>query len=279
MVGTEKIKELLQFCECNYLAQKDCRLQCKNCIECFCTRFSCMDCVNSIYNYNRVIDNSKRKFCNNRALCYVKNNLAKYCSELLSLMTAIKGREGKIEIASLGCGPATELYAIDYYIANHFPEKNVQVDYKGFDIDIDWKVIQDKNIELFQKDSNINVAFLHEDMFEYYRKNGNTPDFIIMNYMLSDMALFFNDRIKKFLDELCSFINNAPKEIWVLVNDTNLLNFYRKNEILFASDCFKYISEKLSNANIKIGYLYFSYPDKYNLPPKTWYKLSFPKLG
>ncbi len=235
-----RVDTILKFCKDNYKCKEVCRDTCKNHIENECLEeFNCLACLNRNYNFN-VNPPIKRKFCKNRCYKYLLNKLCLYASEIDKIMSILKKQCNRIEIASIGCGPSTELYAIDNYVNMHqemFPEG---LKYIGFDLDVDWNEITTKNQEIFEP-SIIDVSYQlgkDGDFFGYY-SNGNYPDVIILNFMLSDMAYYGHNAIKIFLDNLCIFFNNANKNILLIMNDIALINYSKDyNELKKAHDCY-----------------------------------------
>lgn len=166
--------------------------------------------------------------------CYVLKHFYRYASEIESVFERwFNDFSGHINVASIGCGPSSELYGIIDYIENH-PERSISFDYYGFDIDDIWRPIWDYS------ESHIpSTHFITNDFFSYY-ENNTLPDVIIVNYMLSDMSKYHHELIPDFLDKLIFLIERMSSG-FIIFNDIT----YEKDDLRMAYGCLHQIDKKL----------------------------------
>ena len=154
---------------------------------------------------------------------------SKYASEIvygLSCFAEIRNKK-KLKIMSVGCGPCTELAAIDY-----LEEKGIlnyeELQYRGIDpLGNVWNRIWDDIIKYFGDGIN----FYQNDILELVDIIVNhswVPDVLIFQYVFSDMYKHSNIvEITKFIDKLSFFLNSCvEKPIYILCNDINLSTSY-----------------------------------------------------
>lgn len=195
---------------------------CANCTNLICFNSNCEQCLKDIHfdpNCHRSYD------CPNMCYYYVCQNIYKYATEMAwiwhDFITQNAG-EGKpfqqLEICSIGCGPCSELIALDEYCSH----KNLTLPYNfvGFDIENTWNEIQNA-VRSFSKNPD-SISFKHSDVFNYY-KSFSKPNVIILNYVLSSIVKHTPNYIETFvnsLDTLFQDINPCA----IFINDINHVN-------------------------------------------------------
>lgn len=128
---------------------------------------------------------------------------------------------------SVGCGPCTELAAIDYL--RKLNELNyTSLEFRGIDPLRDvWKLIWRDIKEYFGQ----GISFYDRDMLDMVDiivEKKWVPDLIIFQYVFSDMYKNSEEEdIKSFIGKLSDFLDQqTDKSIYILANDTNLGTLY-----------------------------------------------------
>ena len=173
-----------------------------------------------------------RKYdCQRMADYYVCKYASKYTSELFYAFTRMRSLEElpKLKVLSIGCGPCTDLFALDLVRAEQtflFDE----LDYRGIDINTEiWENelndIHD-NIPLTWSVRIIDadVCEVVSRLFEYSWR----PNLIVLQYVFSDMRKNCSDEeIYEFIDALAAFIDDCPDDTYIVCNDINLSTCYQ----------------------------------------------------
>jgi len=207
----DMIQELVEFCDASF-APNTKGFPCNN--EPF---TSCIDCLKEIH-FNKT---SERKYdCVNMCHWYVCQDIYRYASEMAWLLhdkdLGLRTRTSPLNICSIGCGPCSELIAIEEYRKKY--GLTFEYTYTGFDLNNVWNPIQNKVASLSASPDVI--RFVHGDVFEYYSRSDERPNMIILNYMLSDMLKYGQDAFSTFIENLCNFVAELPS-CAVLINDIN----------------------------------------------------------
>ena len=128
-----------------------------------------------------------------------------------------------LKVMSVGCGPCTELAAIDYLHQNR--ELNYKkLEFRGIDpLKNMWKYIWEDIDEYYQGQ----VKFYERDILELVDiivEKKWIPDLIIFQYVFSDMYKKNSaEEIRRFIDKLAKFLNEQiGKSIYILANDANI---------------------------------------------------------
>lgn len=225
------------------------------CIQQYKQPKKCCSCVNDkqcgsvdncykvcIYRIHRFSNKTQHYNCQNMLYCYVQKHFYRYTSEMESVFERFfDGCQGHITISSIGCGPASELFGIIGYKERN-PQSTFTFDYNGFDIDDIWQPVWS------YAESKFKYAHFHkQDFFEYYNTH-ETPDVVILNYMLSDMAKYSPEGISQFLGNLLSFIDSMPYGM-VIINDIT----YESEDLNTAYGCIYYMHRKIrENSKLKL---------------------------
>lgn len=205
------IQELVDYCDANYTPNAK-SLPCHED-----SSMSCMDCLKEIH-FNRGTD---RKYdCINMCHYYVCQDIYRYVTEMAWLLhdktLGLRIRTAPLNICSIGCGPCSELIAIEEYRKGH--ELTFEYNYTGFDLNNVWRPIQEKVASLSASPDSI--KFVYGDVFDYYEKTEERPNMVILNYMLSDMLRYGQAEFSIFVDNLCNFVSSLPS-FALLINDIN----------------------------------------------------------
>lgn len=133
----------------------------------------------------------------------------------------------KLKVMSVGCGPCTELAAIDY-LRQIGMLKYDELEYRGIDpLENVWGQIWNDIREYFGKE----IRFFSNNVLELVDviiKHNWVPDLIIFQYVFSDMYKHFGQReIEIFIEKLANYLNTSKnKPVYVLANDINLSTHY-----------------------------------------------------
>lgn len=206
------LQELVDYCDSS-ITLEDPNLKCYGK-----SSMACDKCLKDIH-FKRV--SNCIYDCINMCHWYVCQDIYKYATEMAWLLHDNKldlhSRELPLSICSIGCGPCSELIAIDEYITrNKLP---FEYSYTGFDQNEIWATIQQKVISLSTYPEKIKI--FNEDVFDFYSKTEERPNIIILNYMLSDMLNNRKDEFSSFIDSFCEFVASIPS-CTILINDINL---------------------------------------------------------
>lgn len=167
--------------------------------------------------------------CVHMADCYYCKYAYKYASEIvygLEQFIDIQNKK-KLKVMSVGCGPCTELAAIDY-LRQIGMLKYDELEYRGIDpLENVWGQIWNDIREYFGKE----IRFFSNNVLELVDviiKHNWVPDLIIFQYVFSDMYKHFGQReIEIFIEKLANYLNASKnKPVYVLANDINLSTHY-----------------------------------------------------
>lgn len=233
-----RFEDLINYCYKQYQPPEKCK-SCVNSGNCLHTIENCYSCIKKIHS----VKNSLWQYnCSNMVLCYVIKHYFRFVSEIeVAYENLLGGISNNLNIASIGCGAASELYALVEYIQNS--KNDLKYHYVGFDKSNIWD-----DINSFTKSKIKNAEFVKEDFFKYYENSSlNSPNLIIMNYMLSDMVKFSHDEIKDFLDRLAAYFDSTEcNNTTILINDIPYFGSKNFNNLVFGKDCMEYLQTKIN---------------------------------
>lgn len=203
----------------------------EQCVDCSygksCPR-NCQRCLQYVHFPNSAPE--PRKYdCPHMADCYYCKYAYRYASEIvygLKLFADIRKKK-ELKIMSVGCGPCTELAAVDYLKESGILNFE-KLQYRGIDpLGSVWSCIW-KDIKNYFGDG---IKFYQKDILELVDViiEGNwIPDVLIFQYVFSDMYKHSNEEeIIQFIDKLAFFLNScAENSIYIFCNDINLSTQY-----------------------------------------------------
>lgn len=222
------IDEIIDFCDNMYSSNPDII---ENCI---CTECShptecpgkCDECLCQIHYKNNDEESRHSYDCKNLTNFYVCKYAYKYASELIYAFKKCRSLKSldTLKILSIGCGPCTDLMAIDYLSqADEYGFNNLV--YIGIDLlEQPWKNIHNMIQEYFVHDS---VRFIYDDILIFIDKiidRNWSPDVIVFQYFFSDLQKnVCEEKILDFIDRIAYYINNKMCDnTYVIFNDINL---------------------------------------------------------
>lgn len=209
------IDEIVNYCHEQYQNKP---LFCENCDEYFCNK-GCKQCLHDIHFTQ---DCHRNYDCPYMCYYYVCQNIHRYATEMAwiwnDLLSNFAGNGklfGNLNICSIGCGPCSELIALEEYcLRKPFP---IIYSFVGFDTECTWNDIQN-----VVKNNTFNpavVSFEHTDVFRYYDTH-DKPNVIILNYVLSSIAKNNPNSVDAFINSVCIlFKTMGPGAI--ILNDIN----------------------------------------------------------
>ena len=239
------VNDLVSFCDSNWVCPK-CGMACGNvCMG------HCLKCLGHIHK----VGTSDRTYnCGNIAFCYTCKYIYKYSSEIfhiLEILGKILKRAQRIRAASIGCGPASELFGLcthrDLY------DMNYRIEYDGFEKNDIWKPIHDK---IKQMDDIDTISFHYGNVFDYYDGSVPYPNLLILNYVISDIVRQSSiEEIEQFLNSLTSLISSMLPGSFVVINDINLGRDQKESRYYYSV-----IIDKLAEVGVQTHPLKFHFP-------------------
>lgn len=244
------INDLIYECDERYSQNKD-SCQCEYCKCETCNESNCAECLRKIHYPEK--DSEKRTYdCVNMADYYYCRYSYRYASEVVYGLRQFRDimKLDTLKVMSVGCGPCTELVAIDYLHQNG--ELNYKkLEFRGIDpLKNMWKYIWEDIDEHYQGQ----VKFYERDILELVDiivEKKWIPDLIIFQYVFSDMYKKNSaEKIRRFIDKLAKFLNEQiGKSIYILANDANIGMKYEGGR-----DFFDILEKKINEPKIMRRY-------------------------
>lgn len=215
------INEIVSSCDKRYLNK-----ECSNCSYGENCPNRCDKCLHYIHSPSEAP--APRKYdCPNMADFYVCKYSYKYTSEMiyaLRQLRDIKGRKS-LKVLSIGCGPCTELFALDY-LKETGKYKYEEIEFRGIDPLRDvWGNIH-KEIKRYNNDVYANKFFNKNiiELIDTIIEVRWLPQLVVFQYVFSDMQKNTSrTEINRFIDKLSEFINNMMEyDTYIVLNDINL---------------------------------------------------------
>ena len=183
----------------------------------------CCNCLNDVH-FPKPGATKRTYDCPVMADYYYCRYSYRYASEIVYGLRQFKDlmNLNKLNVLSIGCGPCTELAALDY-LQKKGEYSYSQLDFRGIDpLKGTWVNIW-SDIEAY---FNGQVKFFEKDIYQFVDtivKGDWVPDLIVFQYVFSDMAKkSTKENITEFLHKLTSYVNaQTGKNIYILVNDAN----------------------------------------------------------
>lgn len=244
------INDLAYECDERYRQNKD-SCQCEYCQCEKCEEDNCYKCLKKVHFPEN--NGDKRTYdCVNMADYYYCRYCYRYASEVVYGLRQFRDimNLDTLKVMSVGCGPCTELAAIDYLHQNGELNYN-KLEFRGIDPLKDmWKFIWEDIDSYYQGQVN----FFERDILELVDiivAKKWMPDLIIFQYVFSDMyKKYKEEEIKIFIDKLANFLNQQTyKNIYVLANDANIGKKYDGGR-----DFFDTLNQKVNEPKIMKRY-------------------------
>lgn len=218
------IDEIVDFCNTKYRNSKCNR--CHNCSYGDNCPGSCDRCLH--YIHTPTVAPAPREYdCSNMACYYTCKYSYRYMSELINAFLFLRDlkRKSNIKVMSVGCGPCTDLFALDY-LKTECVYKFESVEFRGIDPAKEVWLDIHKQIKKYNP-SIIIPEFYYEDVTEFIdviTKSKWIPDLIVFQYVFSDMEKHCDSiRLHEFISKLALFVNDAMSaNTYIVLNDINL---------------------------------------------------------
>lgn len=238
------------------------RFQMHNCSQCrskctyakYCPG-TCGRCLDYIHTPQHAPNGAPlRKYdCAHMADFYTCKYACRYTSEIVYAVERMRDlcQINNLRVLSFGCGPCTDLFAIDYLHEQDIL-KYSSLEYRGIDYSKDvWDHIH-SDIAKFER-KNCKIEFLYNDVCEVIKKiacDSWVPNLIVFQYVFSDMKKHTDEeKINSFIDDFASYYNNAmEKNTYIILNDINLSIKYNGGR-----EYFDELLQKLDNSTSKKG--------------------------
>lgn len=241
------IDEIVNYCHEKYKSKP---LFCENCDEFFCTK-GCKQCLHDIHFTQ---DCHRNYDCPYMCYYYVCQNIHRYATEMYYIWYNVlsyyynKNKEfPNLKICSVGCGPCSELIALEEYCLKH--NLSFPVEFIGFDKEYTWKEIQD--YIKAQSSFSGQISFENCDVFDYYNAH-DKPNVIVLNYMLSNLLKNSPNGFQQFLHSLFKLFSEMPDGV-LLINDINIGKYDTQVRYYYET-----IIESLKHKNkIQVGRFHF----------------------
>lgn len=244
-----------------------CNGQCK--IDHYCMTFGCKECDCSKC-LNHIHWNSAPSFhysCERITYYYLLRFSNRFASEIAHFVNLFKIQQSsKINIVSLGCGPASEIFGFIKSI--RLRGINSTLHFEGYDLNSIWQPVQELARVCLSKTGhyiNFHTKNLFTDFTEF---PNNEPFILVLNYLLSDIAKFYNDSDKQvFIDNMVDFICTHPIK-GIFFND---IAFYGTVSRLDSGVQVmnQIINQLIEKKKIKTHYRYF--PSNAKLGDESWH--------
>ncbi|MBB4623802.1 hypothetical protein [Parabacteroides faecis] len=237
------INELVQYSHSLYSKKQGQCSDCPNKEQGSCTSTNCSSCFQNMF-----FGNGSRTFnCVCSTYSYVCRYIFQYSSEVLHLFRVLKRwfkdesgiRINDLNVMSIGCGPCSELFAVDSILKEIGYTGNVT--YDGFDTNDIWTDVQNKVKNILP----YNVNIINQDCFDYLKSTPHYtyPNILIINYLLSDILK--RGDLSSFISEMTEhIIDKMPPRSMIIINDINhydVRNYYK--EIISKSNSNNIISQ------------------------------------
>lgn len=215
-----EFEDLINFCYAKYIST--------NCDRCdineYCVNHNCNkgDCQKCLYHILHDSPNTFHYSCNKITYLYVIRFFYRFASEIRRFFEKLNAKD--LNVVSLGCGPASELFGIVDGVRAKNPSGG-HINYFGFDTNKIWKELHDYTIKVFADRADCNVIFRNEDLFNSICLDNITNiDVLIFNYLLSDYIKqeINQDNVRSFLRKISDFVVTKKIKV-ILCND---ISFY-----------------------------------------------------
>lgn len=221
------ITEMIEYCKKDY--SNKC-VMCTSCNHPSKCPGDCSECLRQIH-YNHCDSNARHRYdCRFISDYYVCKYSFKYTSEIIYALrqdeVSYLQDNKKLKVLSIGCGPCTDLFALDY-LKNTEEYNFDKLKYIGVDLlPQPWERLHNEIEGYYANDPEIITGFAYNNInnvIPILLDKEFKADLIIMNYLLSDFHKYGGERsVLDFLGKLVYYINNICPDTAIVINDINL---------------------------------------------------------
>lgn len=220
-LGNRLRTEGCEECKCPIGSNDSCKGSCKR-------KLNCEECLEAFF-YGDEKQRNKRYECIPITYSYVLKYLNRYSSEIYHIFlqkTEMIDKLNNSLIFSLGCGPASELVAIDELVK---VKKMHNVRYCGYDPNIIWS--KTHSIIKHTSDNNELKIEFKEELINEETDGLDKIDFLCLNYVCSDVFVHEKsnkETIQEWLENKISpLLYKMKKGAFIIINDVNSPNMGR----------------------------------------------------
>lgn len=245
----------------NILSKCDERNRLHKCTKCeYCSYdkycpHNCEKCLDYIhYPQHAPKGAPERKYdCIHMADVYTCKYSCRYASEIVYAVERLKDLSNlrELKVLSFGCGPCTDLFAIDYLHSLRSLAYQ-KLEYRGVDYSENvWKYIHN-DIKKFENES-LKIKFYYKDMCEIIHTIAQgdwIPNLIVFQYIFSDMKKHStSENINIFINTFAEYYNKKVlPNTYIILNDVNLGNNYNGGR-----DYFEQLYESIFGSTFRKG--------------------------
>ena len=194
----------------------------------FCANENCVNCLYSMFNDP---ESAKQVYsCIPITFAYIFRYSNRYASEIYYIMNHFDllsdfSSEQQINVLSIGCGPATEVIALECLSK----EQGKNISYIGFDMNPVWNITQSIMKDVLKDFSSCTVDFYNMKLTSNCSLLEHTH-ILILNYVVSDIYKHSDDPsvgVTAFLGEVQKMFERMPDNSYIIINDVNSYNMGR----------------------------------------------------
>lgn len=190
-----------------------------------------IDCVNYITLMFRNPEYAMHRYsCIPITFAYIFRYSNRYASEIYYIVNYFDllsdfSSEQQINVLSIGCGPATEVIALECLSK----EQGKNINYIGFDMNPVWHITQSIMKDVLKDFSSCTVDFYNMKLTSNCSLLEHTH-ILILNYVVSDIYKHSDDPsvgVTAFLGEVQQMFECMPDNSYIIINDVNSCNMGR----------------------------------------------------
>lgn len=222
------INAIMTRCDVRYQTGNN-RNGCEHCTYGQFCPHNCADCLNHIHTPTRAPQGAPQRNydCRHMADYYVCKYSCRYASEMIYAFQRLQSIEHKehIKVLSFGCGPCTDLMALDYLRKEGTLNFNT-LQFLG--VDYSQEVWQNVHADIEdQTPGDVEVHFYYQDACDFMgaiARGEWIPDLVTFQYFFSDMQKHSEkQKILEFIRVFSEFANNNMSSgSYIVLNDINL---------------------------------------------------------
>ena len=249
----QELLDLQNECLTRIQSHKTCGDSCRNNTYCLTHSAQNCDCLCCLNHIQRSYDPKFHYSCEWITYYYVLRFGNRFASEIAYFLNQFSFTNiSKLNVVSLGCGPASELYG--FIKSTTLRNFNVHLHFEGYDTNDIWESVQNITKSILTKYGH-DINFHSKNLFTEYEDCFNGESIVlVLNYVLSDIVKYHvKSEREEFIDQLVSFILTYNVS-HVLFND---INYYGYSHLLDSgTQLMKHIMNKLESNGKKLNSLY-----------------------
>lgn len=216
----QELDQFLSWCDQMYTNSSHCHCgaACSNGNYCGGVQTNCYECIKRVHNHR---NNKVHYNCDKMLYYYALKHAYRFGAEIFYELHKLRNdicKWNDIFIASIGCGPCSELFGA-MSLWRTLGKQDESFHFRGFDLEQIWQPLMVQACSYF---NNTDAVARLEDVFAHYQNSQERLDMIVLNYMLSDMFKFHANSYGQFLDNLVMLVQQKNFR-YLLVNDVYLL--------------------------------------------------------